>query len=221
MHLYRIDALHKAQSQIGVKENPAGSNHGVIVDRYQEADNAAGTGYPWCASFMNWIFREVGRPLVELNLSASVGELLALARSEGWVVTKAQKGDLVCYDWNTLTGPGQGDWPDHIGILESISPSGFSLTCIEGNTAVGNDSNGGAVMRRADRTSQMVEAYIRVPGGYEFDRHWDVRRGNDLVADYKRRWRAVRKVKSVSKNLAFGERVTLAKVQRRIERKGA
>jgi hypothetical protein len=69
---------------------------------------------------------------------------------------KALPGDLVLFNWD-------GDWDaDHIGLLEKkIGWNGF--TTIEGNTAVGNDSNGGEVMRRTRRLSQ-VQVFVRVGG---------------------------------------------------------
>jgi hypothetical protein len=135
-----------------------------MVDRYQDADGLTNPnyGYAWCASLMNWCFKRAGRPLTELKLSASVGNLLAEAKKRGWVhYHTPARGDLICFDWNTLNGPGHGDWPDHIGIVESVN--GSTLICIEGNTAIGNDSNGGQVMRRT-RSMSMAEGFIRVPG---------------------------------------------------------
>ena len=54
---------------------------------------------------------------------------------------KGQYGDIVIFDWNK---DGIGD---HIGLIEKNNGNG-TYTTIEGNTAVGNDSNGGEVMRR-------------------------------------------------------------------------
>ena len=50
--------------------------------------------------------------------------------------------------------------PEHIGIVEK-SLGGGQFHCIEGNTAVGNDSNGGQVMRRLRYVSQ-VNGFGRV-----------------------------------------------------------
>lgn len=164
---FNTKVLKIARAELGVKEVPANSNRGPRVDQYEQADSLTNPnyGYSWCASFVNWVLAKAERPLDELGRSASVGNLLALARKEGWATNQLKTGDdyvlLACYDWNTLTGPGKGDWPDHIGIVEKIvSPSSFKA--IEGNTAIGNDSNGGEVMER-DRTLAMVESFIRVP----------------------------------------------------------
>jgi hypothetical protein len=153
--LYRQRALKIALGQVGVRESPAGSNSGAKVRQYQAATSLRSpeTGY-----------LKAGRPLVELNRSASVGELLSLARKRGWAHNHTPKpGDIICFDWNTLNGPGRGDWPDHVGIVKRVLPGGV-LHCVEGNTAVGNDSNGGSVMVRTDRRISMAEGFIRVPG---------------------------------------------------------
>lgn len=47
-------------------------------------------------------------------------------------------GDVVFYDWQ------KDGVSDHVGIVETIKADG-SIVAIEGNTSVGNDSNGGQV----------------------------------------------------------------------------
>lgn len=215
MPIYRMEAVRKAASQNGVKEQPAGSNHGPMVDKYQQADSLGGEGYSWCASFVNWCFREVGRPLKELNLSASVGMMLAEARKLGWDDTTPNVGDIVCFDWDSLTGPGKMDWPDHVGIVASVGAGG-TFKSWEGNTAVGNDSNGGQVMLR-DRNISMVEGFIRVPGGYKMEDVWRVRRDGETVRDYGKRYRAVIRIGRITKNLKIGQACSILRIRKRIE----
>jgi len=62
-------------------------------------------------------------------------------------------GDIAIFNWD-------GALPDHIGIVEEYVGGG-KFNCIEGNTAVGNDSNGGEVMRRLRYMSQ-VDGFGRV-----------------------------------------------------------
>ena len=64
-----------------------------------------------------------------------------------------QPGDIAIYNWD-------GGVPDHIGIVETYLGGG-EFTAIEGNTAIGNDSNGGEVMRRERRVTQ-VDGFGRV-----------------------------------------------------------
>ena len=63
-------------------------------------------------------------------------------------------GDIAIYNWD-------GGEPDHIGIVESYAQGGGTFTAIEGNTAIGNDSNGGEVMRR-ERCLTQVDGFGRV-----------------------------------------------------------
>ena len=62
-------------------------------------------------------------------------------------------GDIAIFNWD-------GGNPDHIGIVEE-DLGGGSFSCIEGNTSSGNDSDGGAVMRRT-RTLDQVNGFGRV-----------------------------------------------------------
>lgn len=69
--------------------------------------------------------------------------------------TTPKPGDIVHFDWN-----GNHKTRDHCGFVESVEDNGNTIITIEGNTAVGNDSNGGAVMRRTRYRSQ-VTSYNR------------------------------------------------------------
>ena len=67
----------------------------------------------------------------------------------------AKPGDLVLFDFN-----GNHSYRQHVGIV--VSQTGNTLTCIEGNTSVTSNDNGGSVMRRVRYVSQVV-GYIRPP----------------------------------------------------------
>ena len=56
------------------------------------------------------------------------------------------------FDWD-------GGLPDHVGIV--IRVAGDELHTVEGNTAVGNDSDGGEVMRRR-RSRALVAGLGRI-----------------------------------------------------------
>ena len=99
--------------------------------------------------FVQWVFNQarVSLPVC----TASCGELMRAAQSARmWVTSGYRPGDVVIYDF-----PG-GASTDHCGIVESVSAD--YVTAIEGNTAAGNDSNGGEVMRRTRPLSQVVGA---------------------------------------------------------------
>jgi hypothetical protein len=151
----RQQALAKAITQIGTKESPPNSN----VTPYTKWYGAEG---PWCAMFVTWCFEQSGNSpsFAKGQDYAYVPYIVGDARSNknGLFVTGDPiPGDLVCYDWE----PSGGVF-DHVGIFEAWI-SGRSFTCIEGNTAVGNDSDGGEVMRRSrDAGSSYSVVFCRV-----------------------------------------------------------
>lgn len=149
---YREAALRVAIGEIGVTESPAGSNSGPRVNQYL-ASAGLGPGYPWCMAFVNWCYRQVGVDITHPH-EASVGFFEAWARSNGYLVTAPLRGDIICYRFDA------DDWPDHVGIVERVYAG--SVDAIEGNTAVGNDANGGKVMRRGRGLSRTK--FVRIPG---------------------------------------------------------
>jgi hypothetical protein len=120
-------ALAAAQSQVGVAEQPPGSNDGPQIAQYRTATAGSGVG-PWCAYFVSWAAAQAGTPLGEAG--QGFGSVSAL------------------YDWAQRTGratpagagvrPNPGDlivWGgEHIGIVESVDPDG-SIHTVEGNSS--------------------------------------------------------------------------------------
>lgn len=155
----RIRALEIAISQIGVKEHPPNSNWGPKVKQYLAAAGWSSPA-PWCAAFVCWCYGQAGRKLTFPN-RASVGFFLDWAEKHGTPVKLPMKGDIVCYRFD------DDSWPDHIGIVEKTLITrwlggkfiGFVRT-IEGNTAFGNDANGGEVQRRTRWHSRC--SYVRL-----------------------------------------------------------
>ena len=77
----------------------------------------------------------------------------AHAARNGLTITRApEPGDLVLFDWDS------DGVCDHIGIVEKPSP----LVTIEGNTSPTDNSNGGQVMRRTDRSASDIAAFVHV-----------------------------------------------------------
>lgn len=141
----REAALQRAITQLGVTEHPAGSNDGPEIKRYRESVAHNLPAGPWCMYFMHWCFA----PWVKLGGWGGVQQFDDWATEHGQIVARPFRGDIVCYDWNA------DNWDDHVGIVERVlalrwrgkSFAGWVRT-VEGNTSVGNDSNGGKVMRR-------------------------------------------------------------------------
>jgi len=152
-------ALVEALRHVGVRESPPGSNR-TMFGRWYGVD-----GVPWCAIFVSYCF-SVGAGVtlcrgwhgagVSPRGVAYVPTLEAWLRGTGRSLAAGvppAAGDLVVFDWD-------GGLPDHVGIVVAARTGG-RLDTVEGNTAVGNDSDGGEVMRRRRRIEQ-VSTFGRV-----------------------------------------------------------
>jgi len=151
----RLKALANLTRHLGEKEHPAGSN------REKWSSLWYGLVGPWCAMAVTHAYVDAGSTAFRKGWRyAYVPFIVADARGgvNNLAVTKhPQPGDLVCYDWQR-----DGD-ADHVGLFEKwvAGAEGVEFQAIEGNTSVGNDSNGGEYMRRTRRVSQ-VQVFVHV-----------------------------------------------------------
>ena len=118
-------ALASAQAEVGVAEQPPGSNDAPRIAEYRQATAGSGVG-PWCGYFVSWAARQAGTPLGEQG--QGLGSVAAIA------------------DWAQRTGrslpagsvPAPGDlivWGSrHVGIVESVGSDG-SIHTVEGNSS--------------------------------------------------------------------------------------
>ena len=132
--------LDIARADIGYTERPANSN----MTKYGEWYGL--NGQPWCMMAVQYWFDQSGVPLPLKTASCT-----AFMRACESFVTDYKPGDIILFSFDG------GRDADHVGICESYD--GSLITTIDGNTAVGNDANGGAVMRRTRNTSTIVAAY--------------------------------------------------------------
>lgn len=136
------DTLIKvATEEIGTKEAPVNR---VKYNTWFYGKEVSGIQYPWCGTFVSWCFAEADCMLPRIGyLRGFAGCPYAVEHVNKWgrIVTKPLPGDVTFFDWN-----GDGRF-DHTGIFKKDSGGGF-FQSIEGNTAFGNDSNGGEVMLR-------------------------------------------------------------------------
>ena len=120
-------ALAAAQSQVGVAEQPPGSNDGPQIAEYRTATAGSGVG-PWCAYFTSWAAAQAGVPLGEAGQGfGSVSALYAWGQRTGRATpagpgVRPNAGDLIVWGGR------------HVGIVESIDPDG-SIHTIEGNSS--------------------------------------------------------------------------------------
>ena len=147
------EILKLAQSQIGVKENPANSNNVKYNTDYygREINDSA---YAWCAVFIWWLFQQVGAPGLYYGggKTASCTTLNSYHKARGQAVTDYQPGDIIFFDFS-----GKKKITEHVGICESVE-DGY-ITTIDGNTGTTNEANGGAVMRRKRSLKYVSAAY--------------------------------------------------------------
>jgi hypothetical protein len=120
-------ALAAAQSQVGVAEQPPGSNDGPQIAQYRTATAGSGVG-PWCAYFTSWAAAQAGVPLGEAGQGfGSVSALYGWAQRTGRATpagpgVRPNPGDLIVWGGR------------HIGIVESVDADG-SIHTIEGNSS--------------------------------------------------------------------------------------
>lgn len=141
--------VNKAKSYVGTKESPANSNN-VIFNTHYYGGPVRGSAYPWCAAFIWDIFRMCGASDLYYGgkKCAYCPTLRNYYKSKGQLYSTPKVGDIVFYQFS-------GNVPNHVGIVcEVVSKT--KIKAVEGNTAIGNDSNGGAVMIRERSTSCIV-----------------------------------------------------------------
>jgi len=116
------DVLNLARSQLGVSENPPGSNRGTPYHKWYGPESE---GWQWCAIFVCWVFQHVDPSLIHGLHSAYSGDYLTTGRRNCEETPRPVPGCIAVMDY------GDGGITDHIGIVESVS--GNYMTLIEGN----------------------------------------------------------------------------------------
>lgn len=143
--------LQIASAELYYQETPKNSNK-TKYGKWFGLD-----GVPWCGIFISWVFAKAGAPLGNIGFArgfAGCQTAVAHFRRKGQLVQDPQPGDIVFFDWN-----GDGRY-DHAGIfVRRLNKNEFE--CIEGNTSLSNQSNGGQVMLRRRRMAVAVFARPR------------------------------------------------------------
>ena len=137
-----------AQARAWIGRNEAAGSHKEIIDVYNGHKPLA-RGYKvkytdaWCATFVSAVAIKCGLTSI-IPTECGCGQMIALFQALGeWQESDSRTpnpGDVIFYDWDDTGAGDNTGWPDHVGIVESVS--GGKLTVIEGNK---ND----AVGRRA------------------------------------------------------------------------
>lgn len=150
-----------ARKEVGTEE-VNGTNCGPRVNEYKAATNLPpAESWPWCAAFICWLVRaalqETGTPETEtFHRPTTAGALDFInwsLRQDDSTKTKMepaddiQPGDIVVFRFS------------HIGLAVE-HPDGGSVETIEGNTDGGGSREGGAVLYKRRKLSQ-IRARIR------------------------------------------------------------
>jgi peptidoglycan hydrolase-like protein with peptidoglycan-binding domain len=150
------EALRVAAAELGVMEDPLGSNSGPRINQYLASVglNAADGSFPWCAAFIFWCFREASASLNVQNPAvrtagaldtwnqAGIRGIRRIATAEASETPAVVQPGVV---FVISTGGGNG----HVGLVERVD--GVVLTTIEGNTNEGGSREGIGVFRRSGR----------------------------------------------------------------------
>ncbi|MGN0194385.1 MAG: peptidoglycan-binding protein [Pseudoramibacter sp.] len=130
-----LELLAVAQSQVGTKESPAGSNRQKYGAWYGM------NGVAWCDIFVSWCANQIGASNV-IGKYAYCPYHVNYFKSRGWWLSaeaKPQPGDIIFFASHGTAC--------HVGIVKARNGS-YSVTTIEGNTSVSSNDNGGRVMQR-------------------------------------------------------------------------
>jgi hypothetical protein len=136
-----------AKKEIGQGEIPLNSNK-TKYGKWFGFDGVA-----WCGMFVSWCYDKAGSPLGNIGFKkgfAGCQTAVAHYRKTNRITTNPVAGNIVFFDWN------KDGRHDHTGIFVRWVEVNKTFECIEGNTAVGNDSNGGNVMLRSRKNINVL-----------------------------------------------------------------
>lgn len=160
-----IPIIDIALKEVGYKEYPDNSNK-TKYGKWFGID-----GVPWCGIFVSWVYDKAGIPLNKIQFEkgfAGCQFALEYFKRNGLTTSKPVPGDLVFYDWNN------DNRVEHVGLFQCWTKladgrtSSTSFSAIEGNTANGNNSNGGQVMIRYRSIDVNKITFVHLPNNVNF-----------------------------------------------------
>jgi len=144
------EVLSVARKEIGVTEYPYGSNN-VKYNTWYYGHAVSGDAYPWCMVFVQWVLNRAG--VTGILRTAGCTPLYTWSKANGMYVkpSNMKPGDIVLFcGFDSIAGDA-----DHTGFFEKYDSNG-NYICIEGNTSLTSDDNGGAVMRRCRQRANIL-----------------------------------------------------------------
>ena len=133
----RAKVVETAKGYLGCKESDG--SHKQIIDLYNSHTPLArgvkvSYNSAWCAAYVSAIAIACGLTEI-MPTECSCGRMIELYQKIGrWEENDAyvpQPGDIVMYDWDDTGSGDDKGWPEHVGIVTSVS--GNAMTVIEGN----------------------------------------------------------------------------------------
>jgi hypothetical protein len=147
------EIVRVAEKEVGQGEKPLNSNK-TKYGKWFGFDGVA-----WCGMFVSWCYATAGFALPKIGFTkgfAGCQTAVAYFKKNNQITNTPGPGDIVFFDWNR-----DGRF-DHTGIfVKWINNNEFEA--IEGNTAIGNDSNGGTVMRRKRDKTKANILFVNIP----------------------------------------------------------
>ena len=118
--------VNLVRNEVGVAEQPPGSNDSPRIAQYRQATAGAPGPGPWCAYFVSWAARQAGVPIGDAGQGyGRVDDVWAWGERAGKAIPASagapQPGDLIV-------------WDEHIGVVESVGADG-AINTIEGNSS--------------------------------------------------------------------------------------
>jgi hypothetical protein len=188
--------LRAAEGEVGVTEDPIGSNRGRRVEAYQAATHLAGSGWAWCGSFVCWVWQRAGleRELAQRIASPSTALMCQVARGEG-LICSPRPGAAVAWcgtHVELLHSPMGGDVWRTIGgnTGDAVRYRTRSLAGALVYGPPGLDDLGAPAPAEPLYFLEDVHAEYRVVGPWD-ERPWADARWRDLRPDVRRRAKIV------------------------------
>lgn len=148
------DSLQKSYtSQVGTRE-ATGNNDGARVENYLSVSGLR-EGYPWCASFVAWNFKQVG---IDAPRSAY---------SPDWFISNVvYKKTWQKVDYKSKKGQVFGLWYEskkriaHVGFIDGEDKNNYYT--VEGNTNEAGSREGDGVYRkmRSKKSVYIISDYV-------------------------------------------------------------
>ena len=156
----QMNVLEIAFNEIGVQEDPPGSNSGPKVNVYLSSVGLE-PGYAWCAGFVFWCFGEAAAKLNRSNpVIKTAGCLEHWRKTRGYKI--ASKGALdnpALIERGSIFIMSRGGGYGHTGIVKSVN-DGY-IDTIEGNTNTSFSAEGGGVFELRRKISTINIGFIK------------------------------------------------------------